>query len=212
LEVEHAHRFSPTLVATATAYANYAAHLISSVGNSDTMQEAPFHYANERSPLLVLGGELGLRREFRQGAMFALSYGLSLPRFLETNSAGDLLSFAKASDKRSVANAPLQLASLKGVIPILSRGLSFGSRLSVVGPRFDRYENTSDPQAQGKTGSAVIADFVFSGEEPRYGLRYAFGVYNALDWRSSVPVSTEFKQRSIVQDGRSFLANLEAKF
>jgi len=212
LEVEHAHRFSATLVATATGYANYAAHLISSVGNSNTMQEAPFHYANERSPLLVLGGEFGLRREFRQGAMFAISYGVSLPRFLETNSAGDLLSFKKATDKRSVANAPLQLASLKAVIPILSRGLSFGSRLSVVGPRFDRYENTSDPQEQGKTGTAVIADLVFSGEEPRYGLRYAFGVYNALDWRYSAPVSTEFTQRSIVQDGRSFLASLEVKF
>ncbi len=36
------------------------------------------HYENERSPLLVLGGEVGLRREFRQGAMFALSYGLSV--------------------------------------------------------------------------------------------------------------------------------------
>ena len=210
LEVEHAHRFSANLVATATGYANYAAHLISSVANSD-MPDV-FHYENERSPLLVIGGEFGLHREFRQGAMFALSYGISLPRFLATNSAGDLLSLAKAPDKRSVANAPLQLASLKGVIPILSRALTFGSRMSVEGPRFDRYENTSDTEQQEKTGAAVIVDLVFSGEEPRYGVRYAFGVYNALDWRYSVPVSTEFTQRSIVQDGRSFLASLEAKF
>ena len=90
--------------------------------------------------------------------------------------------------------------------------LSFGSRLSVEGPRFDRYENTADESPQGKTGGAVIVDLVFSGEEPRYGLRYAFGVYNALDFRYSVPVSTEFVQRSIVQDGRSFLASLEVKF
>ncbi|HYP77131.1 MAG TPA: TonB-dependent receptor [Polyangiaceae bacterium] len=209
LEVEHAHRFSPSLVATASAYANYAAHLISTLGESTTKD--PLHYENERSPLLVLGGEFGLRREFRQGAMFSLSYGFSLPRFLETNSAGDLLSLAKASDKRSVANAPLQLASLKAVVPILGRALSFGSRMSVEGPRFDRYENTSD-LPQGKTGAAVIVDLVFSGEEPRYGLRYAFGVYNALDWRYGVPVSSEFTQRSIVQDGRSFLASLELKF
>jgi len=209
LELEHAHRFSQSLVATATAYANYAAHLISGFGRST--REDPLHYENERSPLLVLGGELGLRREFRQGAMFAISYGLSLPRFLESNSAGDLLSLSKASDKRSVANAPLQLASLKAVIPILNRGLSFGSRMTVEGPRFDRYENISDPE-QGKTGGAVLVDLVFSGEEPRYGLRYAFGVYNALDFRYSVPVSTEFTQRSVPQDGRSFLASLEAKF
>lgn len=209
LELEHAHRFSPSLVGTATAYGNYAAQLISTVGLGT--QADPLHYANERSPLLVIGGELGLRREFRQGAMFALSYGLSLPRFLETNSAGDLLSFAKAPDKRSVANAPRQLATLKGVIPILDRALNFASRMTIEGPRYDRYENSSDPE-QGKTSGAVIVDLVFSGEEPRYGLRYAFGVYNALDFRYSVPVSSEFTQRSIPQDGRSFLASLEAKF
>ncbi|HET7539201.1 MAG TPA: TonB-dependent receptor [Polyangiaceae bacterium] len=210
LEIEHSHRFSANLVATVAGYANYAAHLISIFGSNN--HEDPLHYENERSPLLVFGGELGLRREFRQGAMFALSYGFSLPRFLETNSAGDLLSLAKASDKRSVANAPIHLASLKSVIPILNRALSFGSRMAVEGPRYDRYENTVDDSPQGKTGGAVIVDLVFSGEEPRYGLRYAFGVYNALDFRYSVPVSGEFVQRSIVQDGRSFLASLEAKF
>jgi outer membrane receptor for ferrienterochelin and colicin len=210
LEIEHAHRFSSSLVATAAGYANYAAHLISPLGMSST--EDPLHYENERSPLLVLGGELGLRREFRQGAMFALSYGFSIPRFLDTNSAGDLLSLAKAQDKRSVANAPIHLASLKGAIPILNRALTFGSRLTVEGPRFDRYENAADPEAQGKTGSAVILDLVFSGQEPRYGVRYAFGVYNALDWRYSVPVSTEFTQRSIVQDGRSFMASLDVSY
>jgi hypothetical protein len=174
-------------------------------------QEDPLHYQNESSPLVVLGGELGLRREFRQGAMFSLSYGFAISRFLQTNGAGDLFSFSKATDKRSVANAPVHLASAKGVIPIINRALAFASRLTVTGPRFDRYENSTDP-AQGKTGSAVIADLVVTGEEPRYGVHYAFGVYNALDFRHSVPVSTEFTQRSVAQDGRSFMASLEVKF
>ena len=210
VEVEHAHRFSASLVATAAGYANYAARLISTLGMGTRTD--PLHYENEGSPLVVLGGEFGLRREFRQGAMFALSYGFSIPRFLETNSAGDLLSFSRATDKRSVANAPIHLASLKSAIPILNRALTFGSRLTVAGPRFDRHENSADRAAQGKTDSAVILDLVFSGEEPRYGVRYAFGVYNALDWRYSVPVSTEFTQRSITQDGRSFMASLDVKF
>ena len=209
LELEHVHRFSTSMVATAAGYANYAARLISALGMGT--QADPTHYANESSPLVVFGGEFGLRREFRQGAMFALSYGFSLARFVEGTSEGNLQSFAKAAHKRSVANAPIHLASLKGAIPILSRALSFGSRLTVEGPRFDRYENVAEP-AQGKTGSAVILDLVFSGEEPRYGVHYAFGVYNALDWRYSVPVSTEFKQTSIIQDGRSFMASLELKF
>ena len=209
LEVEHAHRFSASVVATAAAYGNYAARLISTLGSGT--QADPLHYENERSPLVVLGGEFGLRREFRQGAMFALSYGFSLTRFLETNGAGDLVSLEPAANKRSVANAPIHLASLKGAIPIVNRALTFGSRLTVEGPRFDRYENRTDP-SQGKTDSAVILDMVFSGEEPRFGVRYAFGVYNALDWRYSVPVSTEFAQRRIAQDGRTFMANLDVKF
>jgi len=209
VEVEHAHRFSASLIATANGYANYAAHLISPMGLSTPAD--PLHYQNENSPLVVLGGEFGLRREFRQGTMFSLSYGFAISRFLQTNGAGDLFSFSKATDKRSVANAPVHLASAKAVIPIINRALAFASRLTIEGPRYDRYENTSDPE-QGKTGSAVIADLVFSGEEPRYGVHYAFGVYNALDWRYSVPVSAEFTQRSITQDGRSFMASLDLKY
>ncbi len=209
LELEHAHRFSTSMVATAAAYGNYAARLISTLGSGT--QTDPLHYENERSPLLVLGGELGLRREFRQGAMFAVSYGLSVARFLATNGAGDLVSLSQAPEKRSVANSPMHLASLKGVFPVISRALSFGSRLSIEGPRYDRYENRSDPE-QGKTGSAVIWDLVFSGEEPRYGVHYAVGVYNAFDWRYSAPVSNEFVQRSIEQNGRSYLASLDVKF
>ncbi len=83
--------------------------------------------------------------------------------------------------------------------------------MSIEGPRYDRYENRTD-LAQGKTGSAAIWDLVFSGEESRYGVRYAFGVYNAFDWRYSVPVSTEFVQTAIQQNGRSYMANLDMKF
>ncbi|MEP7048838.1 MAG: TonB-dependent receptor [Pseudomonadota bacterium] len=208
-EIEHSHRFSTSLIATAAVYANYAAHLISAVGNS--IPADPLHYENEASPLLVLGGELGLRREFRRGAMFALSYGVSMARFLDGYGAAALASLSRAPDKRSVENAPVQLASLKAVIPILNRALNAGSRLTIEGPRYDRYESAADP-AQGKTGSAVIWDLVLSGEEPTYGVRYALGVYNALDWRYSAPVSGEFTQRAIEQNGRTFLASLDVKF
>ncbi|HWZ91531.1 MAG TPA: TonB-dependent receptor, partial [Polyangiaceae bacterium] len=209
LEIEHTHRFSPTIVGTAAAYANYATRLISTLGEGTA--DDPLQYQNEHTPLLVLGGEVGLRREFRQGLMFALSYGLSDARFLSSESASDLVRLARAPEKRSVANAPVQLASFKTAFPILSRALTFGSRLSIEGERYDRYENVDDP-AQGKTGAAVIWDIVLSGQEPRYGIGYAFGVYNAFDWQYSVPVSGEFVQRSILQNGRTFLASLDAHF
>lgn len=209
LEIEHAHRFSAGVVATAAAYGNYAAQLISPLGDGTKID--PLHYENERSPLVVLGGEFVIRREFRQGVMFAVSYGLSVARFLPTNSARSLFSLAQAPEKRSVANSPVQLASIKGAIPIINRALSFGSRVSVTGPRYDRYENRTET-AQGKTSGSAIWDLMFSGEEPHYGLRYAVGVYNAFGFRYSVPVSREFVQRNVLQDGRSFLASVDLKF
>jgi outer membrane receptor protein involved in Fe transport len=210
LEVEHAHRFSASLVGTAAVYGNYAAHLISTLGSGT--QADPLYYQNETSPLLVLGGEVGLRREFRQGAMFAVSYGVSVAHFLAENGLSDLASLTTAADKRAVENSPVQMASLKAVIPIINRALSAGSRISIEGPRYDRYENSSDPNTQGKTAGSVLWDIVLSGNEPHYGLHYALGVYNALDWRYSVPVSNEFTQRSIEQSGRSFLASVDVRY
>jgi outer membrane cobalamin receptor len=209
LEVEHSHRFSASLVATAATYANYTAHLISTFGSGT--QADPLHYANETSPLVVVGGEVGLRREFRQGAMFAVSYGISVATFLASNEASDLFSLSGAPGKRNVENAPTQMASLKAAIPIMNRALNAGSRLSIEGPRYDRYENSADP-AQGKTRGSAIWDLVLTGEEAHWGLHYAFGVYNLLDWRYSVPVSNEFAQRSIPQSGRSFLASVDVKY
>ncbi|MEO6603834.1 MAG: hypothetical protein ABIQ16_28380 [Polyangiaceae bacterium] len=58
----------------------------------------------------------------------------------------------------------------------------------------------------------MIWDLVFSGEEARSGVHYAFGVDNAFDWHHSAPVSTEFVQRTIAQPGRSFMASLDTKF
>jgi outer membrane receptor for ferrienterochelin and colicin len=210
LEVEHTHRFSASIVGTVSAYMNYAKRLVSTLGNGT--QDDPLHYQNEHSPLVVLGGEVGIRREFRQGLMFAVSYGLSVARFLESEQLSDLISVSRAPEKRSVENAPVQLASLKTAFPILSRALTFGSRLNIEGPRYDRYENSTDTNQQEKTGSSVIWDIVLSGQEPRYGIGYAFGVYNAFDWHYSVPVSNEFVQRNIAQNGRTFLASLDAHF
>ena len=43
--------------------------------------------------------------------------------------------------------------------------------------------------------------------EARWGLSYAIGVYNAFDARWSVPVSAEFRQTTMPQNGRTFLAS-----
>lgn len=205
-EVEHSHRFSPTVVGTAAAYANHVRSLINPIGHGDA--EDPLRYDNSDVPLFVLGSEVGLRRDFRHGIMLGASYGFAYARFLAGPSLSDLASFESDPTKRRVANAPMHLASLRGTAPLLTRAVAASTRLSLEGSRYDRNENVADPP-QRRTRPAVIWDIVLSGEAPRSGLVYAVGVYNAFDWRYSLPATVEMRQSALVQNGRTFLASVE---
>ena len=109
LELEHTHRFSSLVSATASAYGNYVTHIISPIGGGN--ESDPLHYRNESSPLAIVGGELTLRRELRQGSMFSVSYGVSVARFLASPKAGDLLVLKRDPNKREVENSPVHLGS-----------------------------------------------------------------------------------------------------
>lgn len=208
-ELEHTHRFSATLAGTAATFCNYTRDLVSTAGQGD--ETDPLHYINERAPIATVGAELGLRRDWRQGYMLALSYSWQRSRFLSGSSFSSLLAFEQSPDFRRVANSPEHLASVKGALPILGRALTLASRLSVESGRYDRNERQTDA-AQGKTDAFAIWDVVVTGREARYGFSWAAGVYNAFDWRYSLPVSVEFPQQAIAQDGRSFLFSGELAF
>ena len=96
-------------------------------------------------------------------------------------------------------------------MPIIGRTLMGMTRLTLEGPRPDRNEHATDPP-QGTTDTGVIWDLVLSGEVERMGVRYTLGVYNVVDWRYDVVPSGEFRQRTIVQNGRTFLASLALSF
>jgi hypothetical protein len=100
---------------------------------------------------------------------------------------------------------------VKGAIPILGRTLRAMSRLSIEGPRYDRNDQASDPP-QLQTNPVAIWDIVLSGEVERYGVRYNLGLYNAMDYKYSLPASHEFLQDLVVQNGRTLLANLSVTF
>ncbi len=208
-EIEHTHRFSPTIAGNVNLYGNYVKDLILSAGAGD--EADPLHYVNSDTPLATVGVEATIRREWRQGWMVSASYGFSHARFVKSESLADVLTLEKNAERRHVANAPAHLATVKGAVPIISRQLLAATRLSVEGPRFDRYETIGE-DPQGHTLPAVLWDLVLSGSEARFGLNYALGVYNAFDWRYALPVSAEFGQRSIAQDGRTFLASAEVAF
>jgi outer membrane receptor protein involved in Fe transport len=206
VEIEHSHRFSPTVTGSVASYGNYVTNLIATRGGGSTID--PLYYANSPNPLLTLGVEAGVRREWRQGWMVQASLGYQHSEYLESESAGDLFGLREASGLRNVENSPEQQASIKGVVPLLSRTATLASRLSFEGLRYDAFERDTDP-VQQSNDPAVIWDLVFSAQEPRWGLSYSFGVYNAFDWQYSLPVSREFRQRSILQNGRTLLLSLE---
>jgi outer membrane receptor protein involved in Fe transport len=208
-ELEHSHRFSPTVSGSAAVFGNYVRDLVLSGGNGD--EADPLYYFNSDVPIATFGAELTLRRDWRQGYMLALSYSAQRSRFLKDDSLGALFGFEKSAAHRRVANSPEHLASIKGALPILGRALTLASRLSIESGRYDRHEAIADAP-QGKTEPFAIWDVVLTGSEERHGFSWAAGVYNAFDWRYALPVSVEFTQRNIAQDGRSFLLSGELKF
>ena len=112
---------------------------------------------------------------------------------------------------RDVPNTLEHLASVRGAVPILGRTLMGMTRLTLEGPRPDRNENPTDPP-QEKTTAGVIWDLVLSGEVERMGIRWNLGVYNLMDWSYTVIPSGEFRQRQIIQNGRTALANVAVSF
>jgi outer membrane receptor protein involved in Fe transport len=213
-EIEYSHRFSPFVTGLVAAYANYITGLIAlrnveEAGVSPDQQ--PYQYQNTKTPVATVGAEAELRREWKDGWMIAASYSLQRSQYLASDSLGDLLAFAPNHQLREVPNSPSHLAGLKGAAPILQRALTAMTRVSFEGPRFDRNDSLGDPP-QTKTDAAVIWDLVLSGVEPRWGVRYALGAYNLFDWRWFAPVSPEFRQNTIVQNGRTFLASASVTF
>jgi outer membrane receptor protein involved in Fe transport len=209
LELEHTHRFSATVTGTAGVFVNYVKDLILEAGEGD--EADPLYYENSNVPIATVGAEIGLRRDWRQGWMLGASFSFQNSRFLAGDSLSDLVRLERSPDYRRVANSPDQLASIKGAVPILGRALMLGSRLTFEAGRYDRNELVTDEE-QLKTEPFALWDIVFSGEETRWGLSWAVGVYNAFDWGYSLPVSSEFRQDAIAQSGRTFLASGDIVF
>lgn len=212
-ELEISQRFGSTVTATASLYANYVTDLIS-------LEDAPpspdgtenIQFVNTDTPVGTLGAEAELRRDWKEGWMFALSYSFQRSSYLESRSLGDLLELSGSPEFREVPNAPTHLASIKGAVPLLSRALVLMNRFSYEGRRYDNHDSVTDPVAQLQTEPALIWDMVLSGTETRFGFNYSLGIYNAVNSKASYPVSTEFRQRFIPVSGRSLLASANLTF
>jgi outer membrane receptor protein involved in Fe transport len=207
-EIEYSHRFSRNVVGVLSTYANYIENLIALRNLPDATSTVPsYAYNNTSDPVGTFGGEAELRREWKEGWMVSASYSVQKSRYLRSGSLGDFVAFKHATNLREVPNSPNHLAAFKGGVPILGRALMLMNRITLEGPRFDRNDRDGvDQPPQRETAPSVLWDIVFSGGEPRWGLTYAIGMYNAFDTRWEVPLSAEFRQTTMPQNGRTFLA------
>ena len=219
-EIEYSHRFTQSITGLLSVYDNVITDLIAQRSTGTTLADGtqPFQYQNTNAPVETLGAEAEVRREWKDGWMVAASYSLQRSKYVASTALGDLVAQKQNTAFREVPNAPEHIASMTGAVPILARMLVASSRLTFNSGRWDRYDQPVDPVSgvpnpqQSHTEPVVLWDIVLSGTEQRWGLSYAFGVYNAFDWRWSVPVSPEFLQTTIPQDGRTFLATVSKTF
>ena len=201
-EVEFTHRFTSTWSGTAAAYTNFVENLIvldDAHTSSGALIPNTVQYQNSPANVVIVGGEVEVRREWRNGWMVGANYSYSHADYV----GGGAL--------RDVANSIEHVGSIKGAVPIIGRTIMGMTRLSIEGPRPDRNENPTDPP-QLKTDTGVVWDIVLSGEIEKMGIHYNIGIYNALDWKYGIIPSTEFAQRQIIQNGRTFLANVAMSF
>jgi outer membrane receptor protein involved in Fe transport len=197
-EIELSQRLSQSLVAVASGYVNRVSRLIVLLGAGKPDDKN--YYANSPDRVQTVGGELELRRELRDGWMLSGQVSLQKTRYLD-----------HADQRREVPNSPTFLAGLRGLVPLVARALVLSSRVSLIGPAWDRKDKLTDPP-QEQTRAAIVWDLVFSGQIEGAGLRWNFGVYNLLDARWAAPVSSEHTQRTILQNGRTLYASLGTTF
>lgn len=189
-EVEYSHHFLGNWTALMAIHAADFRSAIITLG--DSTPTSPLYYANSTVPVVTGGVDVEVRREWRQGWMFAAMYGYQAARSIDPPPGAGA----------HLINVPEHLASLKGVVPIVPRVALLASRLSVEGPR--RYA----PDSAQTTETAVVADTVLTGEATAYGLRYALGIYNLFDWHYSVPIVPGAITPTLVQSGRTLLLQL----
>ncbi|WP_437876586.1 TonB-dependent receptor domain-containing protein [Sorangium sp. So ce513] len=196
-ELEFTHRFSSTVSMLGAGYVNHLSNLIFQQGSQT--EEDKTRYENTDVPILVIGGEAELRREWRQGWMASVSYSYAKAQYLEDAGENQL---------RRVPNSPEHMASVRGAVPLFGKALGLASRLTVEAPRYDRNVRATSSKEQTKTEPAVIWDIVLSGQVDVGGLRYNVGVYNVGDWRWTAPTAAQYTIAKFPQNGRTFLASL----
>ena len=199
-ELEYSRRFAEDWVALAAGHVSYIQNLIQTVsdctGPNATATCGDFvRYANSSNAAITGGGDVEIRREWRQGWMLSATYGYQFAQFVD-QSKGDA----------RIVNAPEHLASFKGVVPILPDLVSLALRVTLEAPRRIDLANSDT------TDTTVVGDLVLSGTAKKFGVYYALGLYNFANSTYAYPVTDKYLSRTAVQNGRTVLADIKVTY
>lgn len=192
-EVEYSQRFHTDWVALVDGYLSRVQDIISA--QPDAPGSPVIRFQNSLTPVQLAGVEVELRRELRNQLMLSASYGFQRARYLT----------AQLADT-SLVNAPQHLAALKAIVPIAPDVALLGLRGTLEAPRRIALA------ASDTTGTSLVLDATISGTLRSVGAHYTAGVYNLADQRVQVPVSSTFASRTIPQNGRTLLFQLDGSF
>jgi outer membrane receptor protein involved in Fe transport len=203
-ELEFTHHFNELWSLLVSGYANYITDLIALRDVPDNPGVS--QYVNTTVPVLTLGAEAEIRREWQHGWTTTLSYAIQRSSYVQDANLPD------DQRLREVPNSPTHLGSAKLAVPLITHVLSVMTRLTAESGRYDIHDQPGDPPQQ-KTNPSVVWDVVFSGEWSDWHLRYNLGAYNLADWRYNLPVSTEFDPITTVpENGRTLYASATFTF
>ncbi|WP_437275229.1 TonB-dependent receptor [Sorangium sp. So ce375] len=165
-------------------------------GAPSTAPEVPQRYVNRSEPALIVGTDVEVRREWRQGWFLSAHYSYQRARYFP---AGDELALQR---NPRLVNVPEHFAAARGVVPVLQEVASLGVRINFEAPR--RIALSGDEV----TRESVTADVTLSGGTRRFGLSYVLGLYNVADQRYDYINAASYRSRLTRQNGRTVLFDL----
>ncbi|MDW8245787.1 MAG: TonB-dependent receptor [Sandaracinaceae bacterium] len=202
-ELEYVHRVDDVSL-IATVFHNRIENFVEAVDASmhpQCMSGDCFVYANADVPVLTVGGEAEVRKDFRQGWMLALTYSYQRTRF------NDL---AKDAKENLITNSPEHMASLRVIAPLIRDEMSLATRLRVESHRYAK--SKEDPSRLVESEIPLLLDVVVSGSIPQIKLEYALGVRNLLDWYYRYPAGPDVPMALVPQLGRTFFLQSTLRF
>lgn len=196
-EAEYSQRFRDDWVALASVYYQRARSFIGT--EPDSTDPSLFVYANAGQHLRTLGGDVEIRKEWRDGWMMSAMYGYLDARY-------ESLPANAMTSSTLIPNQPHHFASARSVVPMGRSGVDLAVRTTLEARR------RIDLESDARTLAGCIVDVVLTGQGFDDHLDWSFGVYDLFGWQRQLPVGDNFPARTLAQPGRSVFAHISFGF